>query len=874
MGKILGESFHTYVAEQINIRQKAHGSGTNGSTRRAEDLTYLNSKTAWIKLASGISIDNRNWEKEKPYQWNRVAKEKILPGYAWTTLAKHNVLFGGTSRLNSTDKILQQRGTSTDANNIWDYYKGAYNVSATRKDNLTTGDFGLLPMPGITSAEIKCLNRGSIKRATVNIKCYGADQFQIMDLLYLRIGYTMFIEWGWSLYLDNKGELVHDYATLIEAENGFFSDKVSTHREMLKKINSYRKAKDGNYDGLLCKVVNFSWTFGEDGSYDIVLELLSLGDIIESLKINIPISVDLNNKLSNIYALYQGNEDEDKQLSPTPINNAISSYLFLQKLYLDSENNPATGIPKDQILDYRECDCPCFINNERIRLPGWFIKPSGEDDFLGTGLEESPLFWGFSESEEQAFIKKYLQGFTEIPFKISDLVLAPTTTSIPPKHYKIIHDIENSYIVYNNKFKLKNQTNQGAKDVVFINYNNSKGDEDYINDQGFYMRLGHLFEYINNNIIPKTQKQNSTSEATEKIIELDYSQWGNFMYVFPYQVSLDPRVCIVNGGEDVSKKQFFPKLIPWKNTEKGYGWTMNIYVNHMQIQSCMDDNLDEDGNLSLFPFLQSLCNNINVALGGVNNLEPIIDEETNTIYIIDANYNESIDRKEYGLELYGYNPAFKSSTFVRDFTIKTDITNDFATMASIGSTAGGYVKGIENTMFSKWNKGLIDRFKEKIVPGNKNSISTKDTKDEPLEIYKKEFWGGYYIPFGVIMLDVVDDTRLYGTLNDSLGLNDQIIEKNIATVTEFYKYCQAEIHRLQPNYSSPTNGFIPINLSVTLDGISGIKIYNSVNVNTSFLPKNYPDSLQFIVKGVNHTIKDNDWETNIETISISQNEIQ
>jgi hypothetical protein len=35
-------------------------------------------------------------------------------------------------------------------------------------------------------------------------------------------------------------------------------------------------------------------------------------------------------------------------------------------------------------------------------------------------------------------------------------------------------------------------------------------------------------------------------------------------------------------------------------------------------------------------------------------------------------------------------------------------------MITVGATAGGYVKGTEATAFSKWNTGLIDRFKEEL----------------------------------------------------------------------------------------------------------------------------------------------------------------
>jgi hypothetical protein len=182
-------------------------------------------------------------------------------------------------------------------------------------------------------------------------------------------------------------------------------------------------------------------------------------------------------------------------------------------------------------------------------------------------------------------------------------------------------------------------------------------------------------------------------------------------------------------------------------------------------------------------------------------------------------------------------------------------------MATVGSTAGGYVKGVENTMFSKWNKGLIDPWKEKYIPPQATS-NVSGSEDDPATQYATEFWNGYYSPFGY-------------TVNDNgVCLNDEIIDKNVSLVTEFYKYVQAKAYEKDSKYSSPTNGFVPISLGVTLDGLSGIKIYNAVNVDTRFLPRNYPENLKFIIKGVNHKLSNSDWETNFETIVISQNEYE
>jgi hypothetical protein len=348
------------------------------------------------------------------------------------------------------------------------------------------------------------------------------------------------------------------------------------------------------------------------------------------------------------------------------------------------------------------------------------------------------------------------------------------------------------------------------------------------------------------------------------------------MYSVPYQVSFDPRVCIVNGGELVSRKDFFPTLEGWKNKEKGYAWIMNVYLSHNQILSSLNGNIDEKGDVALFDFLQDICNAINKAMGGVNNLEVILDEETNTLKIIDGNYTSTNVKKSYELELYGYNNNYLgkntvASNFVRNFTLKTEITNDFATMATIGSTAGGYVKGTENTMFSKWNKGLIDRWKEKLVPGDEASREKEGEVAEPNSEYKENIWKQRLSAFGYTLLDV-ESWSLLDSSGDTAGLSDEIIDKNVAIATEFYKYVQPEIQKEVPKYGSPLQGFVPINLSITMDGISGIKIYNALNVSTRFLPRNYPDSLKFIIKGVNHSLKDNDWETNIETVTIAQNE--
>jgi hypothetical protein len=70
------------------------------------------------------------------------------------------------------------------------------------------------------------------------------------------------------------------------------------------------------------------------------------------------------------------------------------------------------------------------------------------------------------------------------------------------------------------------------------------------------------------------------------------------------------------------------------------------------------------------------------------------------------------------------------------------------------------------------------------------------------------------------------------------------------------------------NAASTSTGFIPINMSLTMTGLSGMKIYQEFTINTSYLPTNYSREMTFIIKGINHTIQNNIWSTTIETLSL------
>jgi len=388
----------------------------------------------------------------------------------------------------------------------------------------------------------------------------------------------------------------------------------------------------------------------------------------------------------------------------------------------------------------------------------------------------------------------------------------------------------------------------------------------------YYLRFGALLTYIKTNIIPKINTENPDHYRKPPMFNVNYQPYKNFMYVLPNSISLDPRVCIVRN--DAFRKtsgdvEVFKNLQPFRATDYGNraepnkAYIMNIYLNFNFIIESLNSNTDERGDISVFEFLKAICDGLNKSLGGINNLEPIINEENNTLEIIDTTPIPGINTgtQEYTLQLYGYNKTGNGyiSNFVRKVDLKTAITPEYATMITVGATAGGYVKGTEATAFSRWNKGLTDRFKEKFLPANENSLEEED-EDEALTNYVQQFLSSNKIITcygfsGTITADASTSTPIKG-----LKLSEDAISSNLSVVTEYYKYLIAS----QKNQQGGTIGFIPFKLSFTMNGLSGIKIYNKLHVDTRFLPKAYGSTVDLIVTGVSHKLQNNDWETDIE----------
>lgn len=315
MYNVIGEPFDSYVDLQIKARQRSLGK----SQKSADDLIVFNSSTPWIRLSSSILVEG---SRVKTLATNLGLSEEKVEG---PELAKNLVLFAGTS--DGSNLSTRKGGVGYGLNNTYGF--------------LSDKEQGYRPMPGITNISATYKNNGTLKQAQVNLKCFTRKQFEAIEAVYLRLGYTMLLEWGHSIYFDNKG--IKQNMSSLEIPNILFKQKELTLPTKIKgpeelgsvtlDLRSFRiddflkldknaqkslatrlgktvgelesiltdpgyatklrialsenkKKTGGNYDAMVAKVQNFSWSLNDDLSYNITLDLISVGDIIDSLKMN------------------------------------------------------------------------------------------------------------------------------------------------------------------------------------------------------------------------------------------------------------------------------------------------------------------------------------------------------------------------------------------------------------------------------------------------------------------------------------------------------------------------------------------------------------------------------------------------------------
>jgi hypothetical protein len=182
-------------------------------------------------------------------------------------------------------------------------------------------------------------------------------------------------------------------------------------------------------------------------------------------------------------------------------------------------------------------------------------------------------------------------------------------------------------------------------------------------------------------------------------------------------------------------------------------------------------------------------------------------------------------------------------------------------MITVGATANSEVVGENSTALSRLNRGLKDRYKETISLPVGGSSSTSNNTGGPLGIFFQllQTFGPAYVAYRDYIIDLENfkfNEEQANTYRESLNsfITKKVQLDAIADTSSF----------------KPLTGFIPFNLSLTMDGLSGMRINSRFNIDTKYLPSNYPETVKFLIKNLEHRIENNKWTTHIDSYCISQ----
>jgi hypothetical protein len=255
-------------------RVKLKGSEKNITIDSSAFFTNAISKQCVLRMSSGVDV--------KPGTFPQFTEEPT-----GVKLAQRFVLESGVptedfikvkDEDNNTREVRVSRGGFAKAFEASKGKGSAYGDSRIRSS--ARDGFGIVPMPGITDANIRTKTAyGSLRDAKINFVCHNRDQLEVLELLYMRPGYPVLLEWGWLPYISNDGRRENFFPYMKE-----WWESKSTTDQINEIIIKRKKESGGNYDAMNGIVKNFEIKARPDGGYDCSCELISLGEVLEGLK--------------------------------------------------------------------------------------------------------------------------------------------------------------------------------------------------------------------------------------------------------------------------------------------------------------------------------------------------------------------------------------------------------------------------------------------------------------------------------------------------------------------------------------------------------------------------------------------------------------
>jgi hypothetical protein len=851
MGNIIGSPFEDFVKKQIEIRQKSLGQRSNIST---ENLKYYTTKTPWLRLASSVDLTGEEGDGSVLSRLIDLGIDKSI--ITKDELAKKFILQGGTITLNE-DKIKLQKGLNY--NN--DLFNGAYGWGGV-------SERGFVPMPGIEKAQTTYYNNGALSKAVISVKCYSKTQFALLDALYLRPGYSLLLEFGWSVFLNNTGDLEEQDSfkssplSFLLKPGSFEGDK--NQYQMFQLIAEERAKYFGNYEACYGKITNFKWSFSTDGSYNCEITLVGMGDVLNSLKLNVTDPIKDN----------KGKNAVTTKLTPYDV--------FVVKFF---GYTISRAIKNDTVNDLSRFQKRSFTR----KLENW-----------NSGLTSaSPIseIRNFLKTEHEALNER--QKSQAIENDNSDPILSnKDDTKLNKKFYELSQLLQNESITEGGAFKDAFGIKDGAfiLDNTFVGKRNAQvdGSTTIQASKSVYIKFGVLLKVIEDNCNLFSKK----GEGGTPLIKFDFSYFNlrndeNYMLIIPPHISTDPNKCLVAhnvmGFKDVlnfdtSDLPIDSPLNNYLTTTQNFivennpfvGRLGNVLINlRFASEAISKVPKNSDGARPVLPYVKNILKGINESMGSLNDFFVSYDEYEGVIKIYDLAPKPGLVKENITsfskFNIFGVKKD--EGSFITNVGLDSEIPEDFATQVVIGAQSSGNNLMGNSLSFSNYNKGLVDRIipdklDESTLNTNTQTTGSNAIKEAVTLKEEKLYYpasGNKVSPIGSMYFK--EGQYGAGSSND---IYYNFTPQVISDLTENYtSYIQLVHGILTQKDLVPPPFFLPFNLNLEMEGLSGMKLFEKFRITDDVLPPSYAkDSVDIELLGVNHSVDVQKWSTVIDTLSV------
>ena len=776
------------VQDAFDLKVKLLEARAKGGQGSEEATYYFNARTPWIKMTSCVNLISDE------------LREKFYSNGTPTQLAREYVL--GTTK----------SGDAFAGHN----YDTAYGVESD--------SYGIRPQPGITNMDVMSYNQyGSLRKATVNFQVWSKRDLDACEILYMRPGMSVLLEWGWSLYLSGDGTdgnpfRVNDMGSGLSSS--VLDAKYKTMKEMLDAILQKQKSYTYNYDAVFGFVKNFSWSVRPDGGYDCVTELVTAGELVESFNMARPLT------------------DSDVEAYDTIIGGVKSKLVTEQ---------------------YKQ----------GVRLAGGFKGLVGPDYVINADgkvyQEIMKQITGIPSVDTQtvlsAFISYDLHLLADILFE-QGFTPDEQAKKKEPVDIRSIHAIANSKefeaTLLGKTFKppissrILETREEGKKeiedDILRINwidptYAEDKDGNIVVNDEGtdgvvtavykpqMYIRYGLLLEILNSFML---------QQGEVPVAPFDVNTKTPFTVIPNVTVSLDPSICLLPVEEALLRQAGLDK----KDQEE-VEVTSNIY--DIRINTALIEDLiattglakvSQQGvpELRIFNLLETLNTKINESTGNLLNIDIQYFEHLGLFGLVDRK-TFAPEGRYYRLDVLGLKSLMYSTNITS--TITPEMSGNIALSAQVKVKGAGS----NASSFLRFNEGIEDRI---LTDRNLEGVVAKG-KDTPYNEMENR--------------DISEIFTLYELVYSKLIWAEANFPYVKNKFVEFVKELTGDSEK-----GLVGQVMVPFHANLTMDGMSGFRIMNGFTLDPKILPYKYQikGGVGQVITGIQVTVDSTSWKTSLK----------